>query len=364
MAGHSPSFCTLHYGDLQYWPFLMMINSDQIGYLLTTAVALYYLIAWLLVGRNRSKSSVVVRYTPPDNMSPAAMRFIYTMGADGRTYTAILARLAARGLLEIVPQNSTSKTNGVILKRSQSDHHAAKFSDLPAEEKKVLKDLFEWEGQVPLRKPEWRTMEKLQETLQEQVGGKFVTRHMVWVVTGLAISGLAAAWLSAITLFGKDPAGAWMMCAFTGLTVAMYGAFGFQMWDSNRLAIRLALRGMYRRRALPLLLAFVLIYPALWLLIWHGAPAFAGFTEAMILMSTFLPSCLRNYTAEGRRMRDEIEGFRCFLAGTEQDQLQRMNEPGKPARIDLQFVPYALALDLREAWGDELGIRAMVETEL
>lgn len=334
----------------------MVINSVQIGYALASSLALYYLIAWLLVGRNRSKSSVVVRYIPPDNMSPAAMRFIYTMGADGRTYTAILARLAARGLLEIVPQK-----NGVILKRQESDHRAAKFRDLPPEEKAVYKELFEWEEQVTLQRPEWRTVEKLHDALQKQLGGKFFTRHLAWVVTGLALSGAAAAWLSAITLFGKDPADAWMMCAFTGLTVAMYGAFGYQMWDSNRLAIRLALRGMYRRRTLPLLLAFVLIYPALWLLIWHGVPAFAGFTEAMILMNTFLPSCLRNYTAEGRRVRDEIEGFRRFLAGTEQDQLQRMDPAGKPPRMDLEFVPYAIA---RESWGDELGIRAMVETEL
>lgn len=333
------------------------MNISQIGYVLVGVLALYYLIAWLLVGRNRSKSSVVVHYTPPDNMSPAAMRFIYTMGADGRTYTAILARLAARGLLEIVPGK-----NGVMLKRSEADHRAAR--DLPAEEKKVFKDLFEWEAQVPLQRPEWRMMEKLEESLQEQMGGKFFTRHMVWVIAGMIISGAAAAWLSAMTLFRKDPADAWMMCAFTGLTVALYGAFGWQMWDSNRLAIRLALRGMYRRRALPLLLAFVLIYPALWLLIWHGAPAFAGFTEAMILMSTFLPSSLRNYTAEGRRVRGEIEGFRRFLAGTEQDRLQRMNESGKSAQMDLEFVPYAIALDLREAWGDELGIRTMVETEL
>lgn len=335
----------------------MVINSNQIGYALTGALAVYYLIAWLLVGRNRSKVSVVVRYTPPDNMSPAAMRFIYTMGSDGRTYTAILARLAARGLLEIVPGK-----NGVMLKRSEADHRAAR--NLPAEEKSIFKDLFEWEEQVTLQRPEWRTMEKLQQTLQEQVGGKFLTRHLAWVVAGLAISGVAAAWLSAITLFGKDPADAWMMCAFTGLTVGMYGAFGYQMWDSNRLAIRLALRGMYRRRTLPLLLAFVLIYPALWLLVWHAAPAFAGFTEVMILMNTFLPSCLRNYTAEGRRVRNEIEGFRRFLAGTEQDRLQRMDPTGKPPRMDLEFVPYAVALDLREAWGDELGIRAMVETEL
>jgi predicted membrane protein DUF2207 len=342
----------------------MMINSVQIGYALAGALALYYLIAWLLVGRNRSKFSVVVRYTPPDNMSPAAMRFIYTMGADGRTYTAILARLAARGLLEIVPQSSTSKTDGVMLKRAEADHRAAKFKDLPAEEKSIYKELFEWEEQVPLRRPERRMMEKLQEALQKQLDKKFFTRHMAWVIAGLIISGVAAAWLSAITLFGHDPADAWMMCVFTGLTVAMYGAFGYQMWDSNRLAIRLALRGMYRRHTLPLLLAFVLIYPALWLLIWHGATAFAGFTEAMILMNTFLPSCLRNYTAEGRRVRNEIEGFRRYLAGTEQDQLQRVDPAAKPARMELEFVPYAIALDLRETWGDELGIRAMVETEL
>ena len=337
------------------------MNISQLGYALTGALAAYYLIAWLLVGWNRSKVSVVVRYTPPDNMSPAAMRFIYTMGADGRTYTAILARLAARGLMEIVPQN-TSKTNGVMLKRLEADHRVAR--DLPAEEKKVFKDLFEWEEQVTLRRPDWRTMEKLHETLQEQVGGKFLTRHLAWVVAGLVISGAAAAWLSAISLFGNGPADAWMMCAFTGLSVAMYGAFGYHMWDSNRLAIQLALRGMYRRRTLPLLLAFVLIYPALWLLIWNAAPAFAGFTEAMILVNTFLPSSLGNYTAEGRRVRNEIEGFRRFLAGTEQDQLQRMNESGKPARMDLEFVPYAIALDLRESWGDELGIRTMVEAEL
>ena len=336
----------------------MLVNSGQLGYALAGALAVYYFIAWLPVGRNRSKSSVMVRYTPPDNMSPAAMRFIYTMGADGRTYTAILAGLAARGLLEIVPGK-----NGVMLKKTETDHHESR--NLLAEEKKVFKDLFEWEEQVPLRRPEWRMMEKLHETLQEQLGGKFVTRHLDWVVAGMVISGAAAAWLSAMTLFRKDPADAWMMCAFIGLTVAMYGAFGYQMWDRNLLAIQLALRGVYRRRTLPLLAAFVVIYPALWfVLIWNVAPAFAAVTEAMILMNTFLPSCLRNYTAEGRRLREEIEGFRRFLAGTEQDRLQRMNESGKPPQMDLKFVPYAIALDLRESWGDELGIRAMVETEL
>jgi hypothetical protein len=337
----------------------MLINSGQMGYALASALAVYYPIAWLLVGRTRSRGSVMVRYTPPDNLSPAAMRFIYTMGADGRTYMAILARLAARGLLKIVPQK-----NGVMLKRSETDHRAA--GDLPAEEKAVYKELFEWEEQVILQRPEWRTVEKLHEMLQKQLGGRFFTRNLAWIVSGLAISGVATAWLSAASgHFGNDPAESWVICAFAGLAVAMYGAFGYQMWDRNVLAIQLALRGMYRRRTLPLLAAFVVIYPALWfVLIWNVSPKFAAATEAMILMNTFLAPCLRNYTAEGRHVRNEIEGFRRFLAGTEQDRLQRMNTAGKPVWMDLEFIPYAIALDLREAWGDDLGIRVMVETEL
>lgn len=299
------------------------MNISQLGYSLAGTLAVYYLIAWLLVGKTRSRGSVVVHYTPPDNLSPAAMRFIYTMGSvDGRTYTAILARLATRALLEIAP---TGKS--VALKKTESDHRSA--TDLPPEEKMVFKDLFEWDEQVALRRPDWRTMEKLQRALEEQLGGKFFTRHRAWVAAGLAISGVAAAWLSAASLFGKSWGDNWMICAFMGLSVALYGAFGYQMWDRNLLAIRLALRGMYHRRTLPLLLAFVMVYPTLWLLIWNASPAFGGFTEAMILMNTFLPSCLRNYTAEGWRVSQEIEGFWRFLAGTEQDRLQRLEPAGR-----------------------------------
>src|SRR5512142_2616332 len=137
------------------------MNISQLGYSLAGALAVYYLVAWLLVGRARFTRSVVVHYAPPDNLSPAAMRFIYTMGSvDGRTYTAILARLATRGLLEIAP---TGKS--VALKKTESDHRAAR--NLPPEEKMVFKDLFEWDEQVLLRRPDWRTMEKLQQTLEE-----------------------------------------------------------------------------------------------------------------------------------------------------------------------------------------------------
>jgi hypothetical protein len=74
--------------------------------------------------------------------------------------------------------------------------------------------------------------------------------------------------------------------------------------------------------------------------------------------------CVRNYTAAGRRVRNEIGGFRQFLQGAEQDRLERMNPARSQACFDPEFIPYAIALDLREGWGDELGVKAMVETAL
>lgn len=324
-------------------------------------MAAYYGLAWLIVGRRRRDKSIAVRYQPPDQLSPAAVRYVYTMHSDGRTYAAIVAQLAARRLLAIGP----GKEHGAIyVEKLAEDHH--RLANLPEEEKLVFKDLLEFNDRVALRPPQLRDVERIQTLLEKQIKAKYFSRNLPWVVVGLILTAAAAASLSlASGIFGSDKLEAWTMATFSGLTVAMYGLWGYWIWDTNGLALMLALRGLYHRRTLPVLLAFVFVYPALWYVIIRAAvPGFAVITTLLILINSFSAPCLRNYTAVGRRVRNEIEGFRQFLQGTEQDRLQRMNPGAQPAAFDTEFIPYAIALDLREAWGDELGIKTMVETEL
>jgi hypothetical protein len=92
--------------------------------------------------------------------------------------------------------------------------------------------------------------------------------------------------------------------------------------------------------------------------------SFARVTELLILVNGFAAPALRSYTREGWRLRNQVEGFRQFMQGTEQDRLRRMNQPGREAKFDAEFIPYAIALDLREGWGDQLGVKTMVETAL
>jgi hypothetical protein len=209
-------------------------------------------------------------------------------------------------------------------------------------------------------------MEGIQKALEGYLPGKYFARNLPWVVLAWLATAAFTVWLGlSLGIFGDDSFDAWTVSLFTGFSVAMYSAAGYWMWDMNRLAIWLAMRGLYRRRTLPLLAAMVVLYPALWYLVINmSAPLFTRLTLALILVNGFAAPALRSYTQEGWRVRNEIEGFRQFLEGTEQDHLQRMNPPGREAKFDAEFIPYAIALDLREGWGDELGVKTMVETAL
>jgi Predicted membrane protein (DUF2207) len=131
-------------------------------YFIPVALAAYYLLARLRSSGRSGHESIVVQYQPPSGLSPAAARYIFTMGVDGRTYASILVQLATRKLLSIMPASE-----GVSLNRLHHSREAVK--QLTDEERMVLKELFEWQDTVQLAKPSLRLMEKNRETLQARL---------------------------------------------------------------------------------------------------------------------------------------------------------------------------------------------------
>src|SRR5258708_22271986 len=63
---------------------------------------------------------------------------------------------------------------------------------------------------------------------------------------------------------------------------------------------------------------------------------------------------LKRKSPLGRQVSDQIAGFRQFLEKVDQDRLNRMN-PAVTTPQDLdRFLPYAIALEVKEEWGDQL----------
>jgi hypothetical protein len=63
-------------------------------------------------------------------------------------------------------------------------------------------------------------------------------------------------------------------------------------------------------------------------------------------------SLLRAPTPRGRKVLDQIAGYRQFLLAVEQDRLNRLTA-SDASRSDPNLA-YAIALDIKEGWGDHL----------
>ena len=87
--------------------------GEQVGHLLSDNAGLlpgliglvvifaYYLLAWFRVGRDPQSGTIVPLFEPPEDLSPAAMRFIMGMGYDKKAFTAAIVNVAVKGYLTI-----------------------------------------------------------------------------------------------------------------------------------------------------------------------------------------------------------------------------------------------------------------------
>ncbi|MFP6657105.1 MAG: hypothetical protein VB853_02925, partial [Pirellulales bacterium] len=74
---------------------------------------------------------------------------------------------------------------------------------------------------------------------------------------------------------------------------------------------------------------------------------------------------LKQPTVEGKRVMDEIEGFRMYLGAVEKEYLGRLHPPEQTPELFEKNLPYALALGVEQAWAEKFSdvpSRAATET--
>ncbi|MET0327505.1 MAG: DUF2207 domain-containing protein [Luteimonas sp.] len=92
---------------------------------------------WHVVGRDPKPGTVVVTYEPPDDLSPAVLRYIEKHHADALAFSADVLALAVAGHLSIHRDKTRTKEDW-RLERVSSDG-----ASLPADRAALLRDLFE-----------------------------------------------------------------------------------------------------------------------------------------------------------------------------------------------------------------------------
>ena len=69
-------------------------------------VVLFYLLAWLLVGRDPRRGTIIPLFAPPAGMSAAAVRFVEEMSFDDRVFAAAIVGLGVNGHLKLVDKGA------------------------------------------------------------------------------------------------------------------------------------------------------------------------------------------------------------------------------------------------------------------
>jgi hypothetical protein len=326
---------------------------DMIAYLPgiigLTVFFLYYLIVWVRVGRDPEGKSIVTRYKPPADCSPAFARFLSTMGYDRTVFASALLDLAAKGMIRILRHGI-----GYTIEKTGADNNGI------SPDEQVLYDAFFRDEKGKASLSEWIVLDaitihhayrKHRRHLMSSAGKRFFLRNARYVIPGLIISLVVAALNAEIVdiegIYIKELAGLGLWTIFAGFVCRFLSR-------KNVLELKKPSKLVY------LLLLFPAVLYSVAVSISHAFEVF-NIMQFMFLVPLFIMVTahmgflflLRAPTPLGRKVLDEIEGFRTYLAAAEGDRLDRMAPTEKTPGLYREYLPYALALGVENKWSEK-----------
>jgi len=332
----------------------LFTGHDPNGWMLLFPLALfvYYAIVWLAVGQDPKPGTFVPQYGPPEELSPAAVRYLVTTGSDGRSFAAVLAQLSHRGFICVEPQPPK-----YLVRREENP--PSNPPSLAPEEAQVLRILFSDGPEVVLDPTQGPLLSvyvaAIQKELVKQMEGKYFKRNAGWIILAIFASILCFL-VTPFAAKGKDTSGllflSWWFF-FVTMTVGFIARVSlFAAWKGAARA-----KTGYGMALAGTLALSVFLSVCCWIA-YHISTkvslAYALTLAGLVAAHLIFAPALRRVSQQGRKMLDDIEGFRIFLEKVEQDKLNRIRMPEEHLEAADEYLPYAIALEIKEAWGDHL----------
>lgn len=331
----------------QYWlADNLPVVVGGIGLLLLLG---YYAFAWFRVGRDPRRGTIIPLFAPPKGMSAPGVRYVHEMEFDNRAFSAGILDLAVHG--------------GVKLNDSGSQMRLAEVKgarDVPPPVAAMARELFRSNATLLLDNINHQKIGAAKSALQEKLKELYLktmfTNNYAWSSTGLLlwIVLIAAVALSVFLSYGSNLGGAMLFGAlFASPAIAVMTAFlfGFLGGQTGFLMFLFGFlfAGAFAVAGLGVLLGAT--YEA-------TGSLFNFYTLAMLTPILVAPLValafyiLKAPTVQGRKVMDEIEGFKQYLGVAEEDRLNYLHPPEKTPELFERYLPYAVALDVENRWAE------------
>lgn len=386
-------------------------SAGDFRFLIFPAVLfLYYFICWLFVGRDPKIKNITPQYEPPQGISPGIARYVLTGGSDGTTLAAILTDLAAHKVISIQPEGrsfrirllddkvrvmpeeaavlngllgvelpvqvyAATQTGTIGAPSVPGRQQAARIGDvlMAFQDRKPSAPIFGddvLESSMgtavsrsgspapcsetlldPREGPKIKSvLDATQATFRDNLKGIYLRWNFQYVLAGMVAT---VVWGLGTAFFIPTDKGPplfltfWLLFFTTGAGVVIGGVYTSKPAHSTL--------GQRLQRVLLLPVVFFLL-PG-FLIYQFALPSAHGFVLALlasVALNSVFVVLMRTPTAEGHRVLEQLAGFREFLLRVEQDRLDRINTPSQKAELMDRYLPYAIALGVKEGWGDTM----------
>jgi hypothetical protein len=345
---------------LQY--FLQDNHDAAVAAVGLSAILLYYVVVWLIVGRDPAPGPIVARYEPPAGFTPAGMRYLVRMSYDNKAFASAVLDMAVKGYLLIKEEAGTYTLTPTGRGRTA----------LSPEEQAAADVLFAGGFSIPMRNENHvrisAAMAALKKWLRNTEYKTYFVTNGVYMVPAVALFIL----MMLSIIFSQSPLKIGMAAAMTvWLTMWSLGVSGslslsFQLWKTA-LAGGQVKSGITTTAAIFITaISLVLLsFEVLGLVLVATSVSFilvAALVSSLICNALF-HHLLRAPTRAGRAALDNIEGFKRFLVAVDGDRMSRVTASEKTPEMFEKFLPYALALDVEQAWANQFsGVLARAGT--
>lgn len=322
-------------------------NAGLMGLAATLlGVGLFFYYAWAKVGRDPPAGTIIPLFAPPPALGPAGSRFIWKQDFDQKAFAAALVGLAVKGRLRIADNDDEfeiTKLAGPGAPLTSAEN--ALFSAMPSGTTEL-----ENSNHVAIA----MMKESLENALTREYEGSVFVRNIGWFWTGAALS-VAGLLVSAFLLPESDGLVGLFAAGWSGI---WWGVILTIAWGSIRGII--SSRGVLTKISSAANLLFLIPFGIAGI----AVPVLAIFSEALspgiiMLVGTAIGLGIMNIvfynllsapTVSGRRVLDQLEGFRMYMKTAEEERLQVLNPPEKTPELFERYLPYALALDCENEW--------------
>lgn len=302
------------------------------------ALLIYNFGAWLAVGRDPPKGTIIPLFHPPKDFSPALTHYVQNWGFARNGWTAMTAAifsLGMRGLVKI--QNANQKLTVTGTGRRPD-------GKLPPGEQ-VLYNYFSARGPVTLDKANGVDLDQKRteftNAIQSENRGVWFRHNTVFAVASFILTGLAIVLMLALDVLDPEVVVlAFVLSVFAGV----FSSFVLNIFKAaNWISIAVFVIG---GGLIAVNFGTTVLELATDLSINTAAVA----TFSMVLISIVFAVLMRAPTVQGRKVMDEIEGFKLYLETAEKNRLNIQGEPPLTVERFERILPYAIALGVEKPW--------------